>query len=74
MKDNYHTTINFARHKFERYNWTFVGTVVQTGKKTHVDYDIPFCKLPNDTKEEVKHGWFHEAVLECFATLGHNLA
>jgi hypothetical protein len=44
-----------------------VGTVVPTDKKTRVDYDIPFCKLLNGAKNEVKHGWFHEAVLECFA-------
>ena len=52
---------------FERYGWTIVGTVVPTDKKTRVDYGFPFCKLSNGAKNEVRCGWFHEAVLECFA-------
>jgi hypothetical protein len=60
--DNYYTTVNLARHMFDRYGWTIIGTVVPTDKKTHVDYDIPFCKLSNGAKNEVKRGWFHEAV------------
>jgi hypothetical protein len=67
VTDNYYTTVNLARHIFERYGWTIVGTVVPMDKKTRVDYDILFSKLSNGTKNKVKCGWFHEAVLECFA-------
>jgi hypothetical protein len=49
---------------FERYSWTIAGTVVPTDKKTR---DIPFFKMSYGAKNEVKHGWFCEAVLECFA-------
>ena len=67
MTDNYYTTNNLARYMFERYGWTIVGTVVPTDKKTCVHYAILFCKLLNGAKNEVRRGWFREAVLECFA-------
>jgi hypothetical protein len=56
VTDNYYTTVNLARHMFERYGWTIVGTVVPTDKKTRVNYGIPFCKLSNGAKNEVRRG------------------
>ncbi len=73
MLDNFYTTANLAWHMFERYGWTLVGTVVPTDKKTRVDNDNLFCKLSNGAKNEVKHGWFREAVLWCLHKATNNI-
>jgi hypothetical protein len=43
--DNYYTSIKLAKHLFEKYRWTLVGTIVPTDKKTREDHDIPFLKV-----------------------------
>eukprot|EP00569_Conticribra_weissflogii_P010388 CAMPEP_0171383912 /NCGR_PEP_ID=MMETSP0879-20121228/37510_1 /TAXON_ID=67004 /ORGANISM="Thalassiosira weissflogii, Strain CCMP1336" /LENGTH=45 /DNA_ID= /DNA_START= /DNA_END= /DNA_ORIENTATION= len=35
-----------------------------TEKKGHGGEDIPFAKLSGGALQDVKHGWFREAVLE----------
>ncbi len=67
MTDNYYTTVKLAKHMFERYGWTIVGTIVPTDKVTRCDEDFPFVKLSHGAKNEVKRGWYHEAVMECMA-------
>ena len=32
--DTYYTSIKLAKHLFEKYRWTLVGTIVPTDKKT----------------------------------------
>ncbi len=65
VTDNYYTPVSLAKHMFERYGWTIVGTFVPIDKLTRTDEDFPFLKLLQGAKNEVKHGWYHEAVLEC---------
>ena len=43
--DNYYTSIKLAKHLFEKYRWTLVGTIVPTDKKTREDHDILFLKV-----------------------------
>jgi hypothetical protein len=35
-------SMKLAKHLFEKYGWTIVGTIVPTDKKTCKDHDIPF--------------------------------
>ena len=48
--DNYYTSMKLAKHMFERYSWTIVGTIVPTDKKYRADHDIPFLKLSNGAR------------------------
>jgi hypothetical protein len=43
--DNYYTSVKLAKHLFEKYRWTMVGTIVPTDKKTREDHDIPFFEI-----------------------------
>ena len=52
-----------AKHLFEKYRWTLVGTIVPTDKKTREDHDIPFLKLSNGARNQLDRGWFREACL-----------
>jgi hypothetical protein len=61
--DNYYTSIKLAKHLFEKYRWTLVGTIVPTDKKTCEDHDIPFLKLSNGARNQLDRGWFREACL-----------
>jgi hypothetical protein len=65
--DNYYTSMKLAKHLFEKYRWTMVGTIVPTDKKTHEDHDIPFLKLSNGARNGLERGWFHEACLKLHA-------
>ena len=56
--DNYYTSINLAKHLFEKYRWTLVGTIIPTDKKTREDHDIPFLKLSNGARKQLDRGWF----------------
>ena len=56
--DNYYTSVKLAKHLFEKYKWTMVGTIVPTDKKTCEDHDIPFLKLSNGARNGLEIGWF----------------
>jgi hypothetical protein len=61
--DNYYMSIKIAKHLFENYWWTLIGTIVLTDKKTCEDHDIPFLKLSNRARNQLDRGWFREACL-----------
>jgi len=61
---NYYTSMALAKHMFEKYQWTIVGTITLTDKKSRSDHDIPFLKLSNGTRNTVERVWFHEAAIE----------
>ena len=42
---NYYTLMTIAKHMFNKYGWTVVGTIVPTDKKSRADHDIPFLKF-----------------------------
>jgi hypothetical protein len=54
--DNYYTSVKLAKHLFEKYRWTLVGTIVPTDKKTREDHDIPFLKLSNGARNQLDRG------------------
>ena len=60
--DNWYTSMNLAKHLFEKYRWTIVGTIVPTEKKSRQDQDIPFHKLSKGAVDKIKRGWYREAV------------
>ena len=62
--DNYYTSVKLAKHMFNEYGWTIVGTISPTDKKSRADEDIPFLKLSNGAQNGVKRGWFREAVIK----------
>lgn len=62
--DNYYTSIKLAKHLFEKYGWTFCGTITPTDKKSRSSHDVPFLKLSRSARDSVPRGWFREAVLE----------
>jgi len=62
--DNWYTSVDLAKHLYEKYGWTIVGTMSATDKKERKDHDIPFLKLSNGALMSVKRGWFREATLE----------
>ena len=64
--DNYYTytSVKLVKHMLPQYGWTGVGTIVPTNKKSIEDDDIPFLKLSSGARNEVKHGWYREAVLK----------
>jgi hypothetical protein len=64
---NYYKSMKLAKHLFEKYRWTMVGTIVPTDKKTHEDHDIPFLKLSNGACNGQERGWFCEACLKLHA-------
>ena len=68
--DNYYTSIKLAKHMFNNYGWTIVGTISPTDKKSRQDEDIPFLKLSNGARLGVKRGWFREAVIKLKSTAG----
>ena len=69
--NNYYTSIKLAKHLFEKYRWTLVGTIVPTDKKTREDHDIPFLKLSNGARNQLDRGWFREACLRLSAGRTH---
>jgi len=68
--DNYYTSVKLAKHMFNNYGWTIVGTISPTDKKSRQDEDIPFLKLSNGARLGVKRGWFREAVIKLKSTSG----
>ena len=68
--DNYYTSVKLAKHMFEKYSWTIVGTIFPTDKKSREDEDIPFIKLSNGARLGVERGWFCEAVIQLKSPTG----
>ena len=62
--DNWYTTMELAKHLWEKYRWTFCGTMTPTDKQSREDHDVPFLKLSNGALSNVERGWFREAVLK----------
>jgi hypothetical protein len=62
--DNYYTSVALAKHFFEKYRWTIVGTFSTSDKKARADHDFPFLKLSRGARDSVKRDWFREAVIE----------
>jgi len=44
--DNWYTTMDLAKHLYEQYGWTIVGTMTPTEKKSRSDHDAPFLNYP----------------------------
>ncbi len=61
---SYNMSVKLAKHLFEKYRWTMVGTIVPTDKKTRKDHDIPFLKLSNGARNGLERGWFCEACVK----------
>jgi hypothetical protein len=59
--------VKLAKHLFEKYRWTMVGTIVPTDKKTCEDHDIPFLKLSKGARNGLERGWFCEACVKLSA-------
>ena len=51
-------SVKLAKHMYENYGWTIVGTISATDKKSREDEDIPFLKLSNGARLGVERGWF----------------
>ncbi len=62
--DNYYTSIRMAKHLYEKYSWSLVGTIVPTDKKQRADEDVPFVKLSNGARNKLPRGWFREAYIK----------
>ena len=62
--DNWYTSVKLVKRLFEKYRWTFCGTIVPTPKKSRTDSDIPFLKWSNGARNKIERGFFREAVLE----------
>jgi len=62
--DNYYTSMKLTKHMFNEYDWTIVGIISPTDKKSCGDEDIPLLKLSNGARLGVKRGWFYEAVIK----------
>ena len=62
--DNYYRSIRMAKHLYEKYSWSLVGTIVPTDKKQRADEDVPFVKLSNGARNKLPRGWFREAYIK----------
>ena len=68
--DNYYTSVKLAKHVFEKYSWTIVGTIFPIDKKSREDEDLPFIKLWNGSHIGVERRWFREAVIQLKSPTG----
>jgi hypothetical protein len=57
----YYTSISLAKHLYNKYQWTCVGTIVPTEKKECGHHDLPYHKLSNGARNMVERGWYREA-------------
>ena len=51
---NYYTLMTIAKHMFNKYGWTVVGTIVPTDNKSRSNHDIPFRKLSKGSRNELQ--------------------
>ena len=68
--DNWYTSMKLAKHLFEKYGWTLVGTISPTDKKSRQDLDVPFLKLSEGARNKVERGWYREAVIKMKTSTG----
>ena len=61
--DIWYISMDLAKNMWVKHKCKICGTISQTNKKSHQDHDIPFLKLSKVKLNEVKHGWFCEAVV-----------
>ena len=66
--DNYYTSMKLAKHLYEKYTWSLVGTIVPTDKKQRADEDVPFIKLSIGARNMLSRGWFQEAYTKMTAS------
>ena len=62
--DNYYTSMKLAKHLYDKYKWTIIGTMVPTEKKSPADQDVPFAKLSKGAMRKLNRGWCREACIE----------
>ncbi len=55
--------MKLAKHLYENYQWTLVGTAAPTEKTSRSDEDLPFVKLSNGARNKLRRGWFCEAYM-----------
>ena len=68
--DNWYTSMALATILFEKYGWGLVGTIVPRDKQTREKLDLPFNKLTKGAREQLKRGWFREAVVKMTTATG----
>ncbi len=51
--DNYYMSKKLAKHLYENYTWSLIGTIVLMEKKQQAGEDIPFLKLSNGARNEL---------------------
>ncbi len=56
--DNCYTSVKMAKHLYEKYGWTLVGTVVPTEKTSRSDEDLLFVKLSNGARNKLRRVGF----------------
>jgi hypothetical protein len=58
-------SVKIAKHLYEKYRWTLIGTVVPTEKTSYSDdEDLPFVKLSNGARNKLRRGWFCKAYMK----------
>jgi hypothetical protein len=62
--DNYYTSMSLLKHLYNKYRWTYVGTIVSTGKNERAAHDVPFLKLSNGAWNMAERGWYRKAVIK----------
>lgn len=63
--DNYYTSVNLARHLYEKHKWLFVGTyALKDRKASRGPDDYPFHKLSPGAINSVVRGWSRRATRE----------
>jgi hypothetical protein len=56
--NNYYTSMSLAKHLYNKYRWTCIGTIIPTEKKERGHHDLPFHKLSNGARNMVERGWY----------------
>ena len=66
--DDLCTSIDLAKHLFEKYGWTLVEIMMPTEKKSCEGHDFPFLKLSKGVLKAIPCWWYKEAVVEIQTT------